>query len=200
MVNKQLLTGVIEAVALKELDFEGQAEETANAKLARVVFECGEEAVPDTDAEMPLVDGESANLAEVFPDDVQRAAPDDATCLIVDRNAKLLHRLEEHDEIFTEQDALLHERLDEVFDVAYVTRARTPHVETRTRHPPSLGLSDNRSESTEERSESIENIDGFYRGIQIEWRKVVGDRRADDFRGDEVNTRTHHLPHCDINP
>jgi hypothetical protein len=48
---------------------------------------------------------------------------------------ELLHVFVEHDEVFAEQDALLHERFDEPLDAADVGRARAPHRVPAHVHP-----------------------------------------------------------------
>ena len=116
-------------MAAEEVGLEGEAEQSPQAELPRLLLEPLVDRVADTGAAPPLLHGEGAHFTEVLPQHVQSAAADDVAAVVVDGDGELLHRLEEHDELLAEQDALLHERLDECVDAAHVGRARLPHAE-----------------------------------------------------------------------
>ena len=119
---------------LEERHLEGEAEQAREPELAGVLLENVEDGMADTPTQPLRRRGKSAHLAEVLPHHVQGAAADDLTVAAF-RDAELLHRLVEHHTLLAEQDAALHERLDERGDGRDVARAGTAHVEVGHRPP-----------------------------------------------------------------
>jgi hypothetical protein len=78
---------------------------------------------------------EGADLADVLPHDVERAAADQVAVGALG-DAEFLHRLVEHDAVLAEQDALVDERADQLLDRHHVRGARTPYAELG--HPPNI--------------------------------------------------------------
>src|SRR5690606_31456523 len=103
-------------------------------QLTSVGLQVVDDSVPD-----PLVQPlgqhrEGAHLTEVLPHDVQRAASENGAVVGLS-DTELLDRLEQHDSVFAEEDAPLHERLHELADRPDVCGAGTPNEE---RHPSML--------------------------------------------------------------
>ena len=110
-----------EPVPGEEVHLEGEAEHPSQTETTGPVQQCAEQAVPDAAAAASRVHGKRADLGEVRPHDVQRAAPDDLSGL-VERDLELLDRLEVADELLGQQDALVGVLLDEIPDGDHVTR------------------------------------------------------------------------------
>jgi hypothetical protein len=116
------------AVALEERHLEGEAEQAVHTEVERVAFELFEDGATDAAAEPRVIHRESAHFGEVFPHHVQGAASDGRSVLVF-RDAEFLHRFVEDHEVFAEQDALLHERLDEPLDEGDVGCSGPAHRE-----------------------------------------------------------------------
>ena len=120
------------AVLGEEARLEGQAEQPGEAEFARVRLEPLEQGVPDTLAAAPGGHGQRAHLADVLPHHMEGTASDERTVIGLG-DAELLHRLVEHHAVFAEQDAVLHERLDERLDRGHVGGAGAAHRVRRGR-------------------------------------------------------------------
>ncbi len=70
----------------------------------------------------PVGDDEGADLAQVLPHNVQRAATDEFAVGLGDD--ELLHRLVHGDDVLAEQDPPLHPRIEKTQDAAHVGGAR----------------------------------------------------------------------------
>ena len=81
----------------------------------------GDHESTDATALLRLVNGNGTDLAEVLPENVQRAAADD--CLALDGNPKFLHALVERDGLLFEQHAT-RVLVDERADTTNITRGR----------------------------------------------------------------------------
>ncbi len=109
-----LLADGSEAAAAEELDLEREAEQARQPERARVLLETIDDGPADAVVQPVILHEQGAHLAEIFPEHVQRAAADQHTVGLGDD--ELLHRAVEHRQVFTEQDALLHEGLQQVAD------------------------------------------------------------------------------------
>ena len=61
----------------EELDLEGQTEDTSQPELPRLLDQRGDDPMPDAQAAALGGDGDRADLGEVLPEHVERAAADD---------------------------------------------------------------------------------------------------------------------------
>ena len=67
----------------EEVDLEGQAENPAEAELARGTDESGDDPVADAQPPAGGIDGDGADLGEILPEHVKRSAADDRPVLSV---------------------------------------------------------------------------------------------------------------------
>jgi hypothetical protein len=144
------------AVLTEELGLERQAEQTAETEGSCVFFDRREDGVPNPGVQVLLGDGKGAHLAKVLPHHVQRSAPDNLAAL-VDRDAKLLHGLVQHHEVFSKQDALVHERFDELLDRWHIRSAGSADGKT---HGSSLGrdVAQKLDDAAEYRTDTVKDI------------------------------------------
>ena len=124
-----LLTDRREAAAGEEVDLEGEAEQTAEPQVLRALLELLDDRATHPVVQPLLRDDQGAHLAEVFPDDVQRAAADEAPLRL--RDDELLNGFEERDDLFAEQDPALDPRVEKLEDAAHIGRPCGSHPEER---------------------------------------------------------------------
>ncbi|EYT60219.1 hypothetical protein D514_0104295 [Microbacterium sp. UCD-TDU] len=112
------------APAPEEVDLEGETEQAGQPERRGVLLEAVDDRTSDAVVQPVVAHQEGAHLAEVFPEHVQGAASDQHPVGL--RDDELLHGAVQHRQVFAEQDALLHERLQQVTDADDVGAARRP--------------------------------------------------------------------------
>ena len=108
-------------MAREERRLEGQHENALDAELAAVLDQAVDDQAADASALGLAINGDGADLAEVLPEDMERAAADDL--VVVDGDPELL-------DVFVQRDGFLHEQdlagvlVDERTDCPDITRGR----------------------------------------------------------------------------
>ena len=109
----------------EELLLEGQHEDPPQPQLAGPRQQRRDDRVPDALPDRARVDRHRADLAEVLPEHVQRAAADDLAVELADQ--ELLDRLVEGDDLLGQQHAA-RVGVDQRLDRGHVGRPCRPHV------------------------------------------------------------------------
>ena len=116
----------LKPVPLKEIDFEGQAEELTQPEIARPQLDRFEQQMPHPQPEPLFRYTKRAHLAEVLPHCVDRAVAYDPV-IAVNRNHKLGHRTIELNQVFAEQNSSLNQGRHELDHGRDVAGARGAH-------------------------------------------------------------------------
>lgn len=120
-----------ETVSGEEVDFKGEAEDSGDADVLCVCDESIDEGRAHSSSMSVRGDGEGADLGEVFPHDMERAATQELTLVGVSDDAEFSETFVISHGVFSDEDALSRIGSDQVSDARHVFGGGAAHDEAR---------------------------------------------------------------------